>query len=112
MALAHVPYQDQQLLGSALVAQPDLLLSMSSWRHGSHTASLALEIVRPQQRRAALLKLQQCTQRLQKTRYGKKLSACVENLLQEEQCDHGTPFSSPSLAAKIGKQTNDKAHCK
>jgi hypothetical protein len=88
MALQRAHQRDQLVLARELVAQPNLLLSMSSWRHGCHAAKLALQMVAPQHRKPALSKLQHRRQRLLSSRYGKKLVACVERLLQDDQSEH------------------------
>jgi hypothetical protein len=87
LALTHAPQQDQLLLASVLVAQHDLLSSLSDWRHGYHAARIALQKVSPSQRKPALLKLQQRKEKLRRSRYGKKLALCVERMSQEKQCD-------------------------
>jgi hypothetical protein len=112
IALDNASEQDQQLLARTLVAQPNLLFGMSSWRHGFHTAKLALEKVAPRLRQPALLRLQQWQQKLQSTRYGKKLFSCVQKLLQEEQgtsAINGKALFS-DRSGKSGKCLDDKAH--
>jgi hypothetical protein len=84
-ALHHASEQDRIALVQALVEHPEALVSMSSWRHGNCAAKLALEKAAPQQRKRTLVKIQQRKQKLQTSRYGKKLLACVESLLREEE---------------------------
>jgi hypothetical protein len=71
-AFYHACEEDREALANALVAQPTLLLQMSSWRHGHHAAKLALQAIAPQQRQPAIQFLQERKQKLQGSRYGKK----------------------------------------
>lgn len=83
-ALNHGNEKEQMALVQALIAQPDVLCSMSAWRHGNGAARLALEKAAPQQRNLTLKKIQRRKHKLENSRYGKKLLTCAEALLREE----------------------------
>merc|ERR1712224_364050 len=73
LALTHAPKEDSLLLAHVLVAQHDLLVTLSDWRHGYHAARIALQKVSPLQRKPALQKLQLHNEKLRRSRYGKKI---------------------------------------
>jgi len=81
-ALTHASDEAQKTLADALASQPSWLVSMSSWRQGYQTAKLTLQAACLSKRDAAIQEVQKHGRKLQKSRYGRKLLAFADNILQ------------------------------